>query len=110
MSPTQGLPVYFPVGMVLHNQAVEHNVAVFRPFVCCTLAGKAKQRLVLRVTMLILCEHVNSCRIVDNLTEKVDECPLIRVVKYCLHTTGTAKIAIPSSNVSLFRGCLSTGL
>ena len=41
----------------MHNQAVEHNMAVFsmvfRAFLCCTLAGKAKQRLVLRVTAVI---------------------------------------------------------
>ena len=27
----------------------------------------------------------------DNLAEKVDECPLNRVVEYCLHTIGTTK-------------------
>ena len=29
VSPTQELPVLFPVGIVLRNLAVEHNVAVF---------------------------------------------------------------------------------
>ena len=33
----------FPVGVVLHNLAVEYNVAVFSEL---SLAGKAKQRLV----------------------------------------------------------------
>ena len=38
----------------MHSRAVEHNVAaVFSAILCCTLAGKAKQRLVLQVTALI---------------------------------------------------------
>ena len=51
MSLTQELPVYFryisgifPVGVVLHNRAVEYNVAAFSEL---SLEGKAKQRLVL---------------------------------------------------------------
>ena len=43
------------------------------------LAGKAKQRLVLQIMTG------------ENLAEKADECPLIRVVKYCLYTIGSAK-------------------
>ena len=36
------------------NRAVEHDVAAFSElFLCCTLAGKAKQRLVLQVTGLM---------------------------------------------------------
>ena len=35
-----------PVGMVLCNWAVEHNVAMFQSFPCCMLVEKAKQRLV----------------------------------------------------------------
>ena len=49
--------------MVLRIQAVEYNVFAFSEVyfaVRCMLAGKARQRLVLRVTM------------VDNLAEKVD--------------------------------------
>ena len=54
VSLTQGLPVLFPVGVVLHNLAVEHNVVAFSElFLSCKLAGKAKQRLILRVTALI---------------------------------------------------------
>ena len=39
------------------------------------LAGKAKQRLVLRVTNVKL---LTTVAMVDNLAEKVDECPLNR--------------------------------
>ena len=36
------------------NRAVEHDVAAFSEhFLCCMLAGKAKQRLVLQITRLI---------------------------------------------------------
>ena len=52
--PNSGASGIFPVSVVLHNRAVEHNVAaVFRAILCCMLAGKAKQRLVLQVTALI---------------------------------------------------------
>ena len=40
---------------------------------------------------------------VDNLAEKVDECPLNRGR---LHTIGTTKSATPSSNVSAVQGLL----
>ena len=42
------------------------------------LAGNATQRLVLQVTVLIHCQVVNitTAVMVDNLVEKVDECPL----------------------------------
>ena len=45
---------------------------------------------------------------VDNLAEKVDECPLNRVVEYCLRTIGTAKkvSVIRSSGVSAIQGLL----
>ena len=42
----------------------------------------------------------------DNLAEKVNECPL---VKYCLHTIGTAKaVHIQSSGVSAIQGLLNS--
>ena len=62
------------------------------------LAGKAKQRLVLQITTG------------ENLAEKADECPLIRVVKYCLHTIGAQKVSIILKNrVSTVQG-LTKGL
>ena len=48
---------------------------------------------------------------VDNLAEKVDRCPLNRVVEYCLRTLiGTAKTVCCTDQVAeclLFRGRLS---
>ena len=47
--PNSGASGIFPVGVVLHNPAVEYNVAAFSElsFVVYMLAGKAKQRPVL---------------------------------------------------------------
>ena len=60
----------------MRNPAVEYNVAVFcRAFLCCTLAWKAKQRLVLRATVLSNVKLLTTAAMVDNLAEKVDECP-----------------------------------
>ena len=73
----------------MRNPAVEHKVAAFSEL-CCTLAGKAKRRLVLRVTALIYCQIVTYSSDGDNLAEKIDEYPL-GVVEYCLGTIGTAK-------------------
>ena len=57
-------------------------MAVFSAFLCCTMTGKAKQGLVKLLTTAVM---------VDNLAEKVDECPLIGVIEYCLRTIGTTK-------------------
>ena len=44
----------------MRNRAVECNVAAFLELsFACTLPGKAKQRLVLRVTGLIYCQVAN---------------------------------------------------
>ena len=43
--PNSGASGIFPVGMVLHNPVVEYNMAALSEQ--CTLAGRAKQRLVL---------------------------------------------------------------
>ena len=44
---------------------------------------------------------------VDNLAGKVDKCPLIGVVKYCLHTLGLRKLSVIwSSGVSANQGLL----
>ena len=51
--PNSGVCVIFSVGMVPRNLVVKQRGCVFRAFLCCTLAGKAKQRLVLQVTALI---------------------------------------------------------
>ena len=48
VSLTQGLPVYFRYCIIRLLSG-----SVFRAFLCCMLAGRAKQRLVLRVTALI---------------------------------------------------------
>ena len=37
----------FPVGMVLHNWAIEHNVGAFSELSFALLAGKAKQRMLI---------------------------------------------------------------
>ena len=50
--PNSGVSGIFPVGVVCvaveHNMAVELSMAAFlRAFLCCTLAGNARQGLVL---------------------------------------------------------------
>ena len=57
--------------MVLHNQALR-----FRAFSCYTLVGKAKQRLVLRVTVLTYVKLLTPAAMVDNHAEKFNESPL----------------------------------
>ena len=54
--------------MVLHNQAVEHNVAVFSElsFAEANTTGNSTIKLLTTAAM------------VDNLAEKVNECPLNR--------------------------------
>ena len=77
VSLTQGLPVYFQsawycvIGLLI-------TTWLFSDLLCCMLAQKAKQRLVLRVTTLKLW---TIAAMVHNLAEKVDECPLNRGCK-----------------------------
>ena len=59
--------------MVLCSLAVEQNMTVFQTFLCCTLVGKAKQRLVPHVTAHLLTPAVMA----DNLAERVEGCQLI---------------------------------
>ena len=47
---------------------------------------------------------------VDNLAEKVDDCPVSRVVEYCLRAIDREKCPLTLYRVAespLFRGCLS---
>ena len=64
--------------------------------------------LIYLTTLMMHCCSITltTAAMVDNLIEKV-ECPLNRVVKYCLHKTRTAS-AVQSSEVSAINGCLST--
>ena len=62
--------------MVLRNPAVKYNTAAFSKLsFAVRWQGRAKQRLVLQVTTLKL---LTTAAMVDNLAEKVDECPLKR--------------------------------
>ena len=69
------------------------------------LAGNARQMLLLRVTAIKL---LTTAAMVDNLAEKVNECQLNQVAKYCLCTIGTMKADpyIWSSGVSTIQGLL----
>ena len=67
VSLTKGLPV----GVVLCNQAVEHNLAVFRALISLTVHWWGRPSITGNST-----SDLTSTGIVDNLVEKVDECPL----------------------------------
>ena len=53
VSPISGASDIFPVGVVCVTGLLSTTNCVFRAFLCCTQAGNATQRLVLRVTVLI---------------------------------------------------------
>ena len=65
----------FPVGMVpCVIRLLSTTWLCFQSFPLLYAGGKAKQRLVLRVTVLM--KLLTPAVMVDNLAEKVDECPL----------------------------------
>ena len=76
--------------MVLCNLAVEYNVAAFSGLSfaihwqggcteASTMSNSANVKLLTPAAM------------VENSAEKIDECPLVGVVEYCLRTVGTTK-------------------
>jgi len=79
----------------MHNQAVEHNVAAFselsfaihrqRMLECYPEASATSNSNESNIKLL------TTAAMVDNLAEKVDECPLNGIVKYCSLTVGTVK-------------------
>ena len=82
---------------------------VFRAFLCCTLAGNATQRLVLRVTALV--KLLTTAVMVDNPAEKVDECPLKKAKSgslsiVCIQLGPRKPSVIRSSGVSTIEGLL----
>ena len=75
----------------MHNRAVEHNVAAFSELSllyadreCYPEASTTSNSNESNVKLL------TTAAMVDNLAEKVDECPLNRDFKYCSRTIGTA--------------------
>ena len=94
--------------MVLRNPAVEYNVAAFSELSFAALAGKAKQRLVLRVTTLIQCHVVNyssdggqSCRKVRRVSAKSGSLSIA-----CAQLGPRKLSVIRSSGVSATQGLL----
>ena len=89
----------------MRNRAVEHNVATFlRAFPCCTLAAKTKQGLVLQLLKLL-----TTAVMVDNLVEKVNECPLNqgRQVLFAYNWDSKSCPLYRVAECPLLRGCLS---
>ena len=65
--------------------------------------GKAKQRLVLRVTVLVLVKLLIPAAMVENLAEKIDGCPLNRG---CVQLGPQKLSIIQSRGCPLLRGLL----